>query len=282
MIDMTKVERINCPFCNNKDYSVWAEENGFFAVKCSECGLIYVNPRPLPHITSEAVKSGVHRNVNHGRTAISRRVGAKVKLYRKIISTIFADVWESKKLVSWLDVGAGYGEIIEAVTLLAPTGSKIEGIEPMRPKVIKAKKLGIQIKECFISEITEKYDFVSLINVFSHIPDFREFLKDIKKVLKLNGEFFLETGNIGELSNYRLVPSELDLPDHLVFASERNIIDYLNEAGFSIIAIHRRRKDGITNFLKNIIKKLLGRKVALRLPYQSPYRTLLIRSKLDK
>ena len=282
MNDMTKTERINCPLCNNRDYSVWAEENGFFAVKCSECGLIYVNPRPLSHIISEAVKSGVHRNVNHGRTVISRRVGSKVNLYRKIISTIFADVWESKKLVSWLDVGAGYGEIIEAVTLLAPTGSKIEGIESMRPKVIKAKKLGIQIKECYISKITEKYDFVSLIDVFSHIPDFREFLKDIKKVLKLNGEFFLETGNGGELANYRLAPSELGLPDHLVFASERNIIDYLNEAGFSIIAIHRRRIDGMTNFMKNIIKKLLGRKVSLRLPYQSPYRTLLIRSKLGK
>lgn len=277
-----KVERINCPFCNNRDYSVWAEENGFFAVKCSECGLIYVNPRPLSSLINEAVKYGVHRNVNHGRTAISRRVGIKVKLYRKIISTIFADVWASKKLISWLDVGAGYGEIIEAVSLIAPSGSKVEGIEPMRPKVIKAKKLGIPIKECYLSEITEKYDFVSLINVFSHIPDFREFLKDIKKVLKLNGEFFLETGNTGDLSNYQLVPSELDLPDHLVFASERNIIDYLSEVGFSIIVIHRRREDGITNFLKNIIKKLLGRNVALRLPYQSPYRTLLIRAKLEK
>ncbi len=33
------------------------------------------------------------------------------------------------------------------------------------------------------------------------------------------------------------VPTELDLPDHLVFAGEKHLTGYLNDAGFSIVAI---------------------------------------------
>ena len=97
----------------------------------------------------------------------------------------------------------------------------------------------------------------------------------------MSGEFFLETGNIGDLVNSNEVPSELDLPDHLVFAGEKHIIGFLSEAGFSIVKIKKIRKDGIINFLKNIIKKIIGRKVALKIPYTSKYRSILIRAKLS-
>ena len=276
----SNVEHINCPLCDASDYRKWAEENGFTAVKCSACGLIYVNPRPKLQQISEAVKTGVHRNVNDVKTFISKRSRFRAKRYKKIFSIIFSDIWARNEAISWLDVGAGYGEIVEAVTNLAPPGSKILGIEPMKPKVIEAKKHGINIKECYITDIAEKYDFVSLINVFSHIPEFHNLLRDLKKVLNQNGELFLETGNLGDLSYHRKFFSELSLPDHLVFASESNLEKYLNEAGFSIINISRKREDGMINFLKTILKKISGAKVNIRLPYTSPYRTLLIRARL--
>ena len=74
----------------------------------------------------------------------------------------------------------------------------------------------------------------------------------------LHGEFFIETGNIGDLSSYKEVPTELDLPDHLVFAGESTIIKFLEDAGFKIITIKRKRKDDLLNFIKSIIKKLIG------------------------
>jgi len=150
----------------------------------------------------------------------------------------------------------------------------------MKPKADDAKRRGLNVREGYLSDITEKYDFLSLINVFSHIPDFHDFLKDVKKILKPDGEFFLETGNIGDLPNASDVPTELDLPDHLIFAGEKTIAGFLTDAGFSIIEIKSRRKDTPINSLKNIAKKALGRQVTLALHYTSPYRTLLIRAKL--
>jgi 2-polyprenyl-3-methyl-5-hydroxy-6-metoxy-1,4-benzoquinol methylase len=278
--DDSVVELIVCPYCNNSQSIPWAKENGFMAVKCKECGLIYVNPRPNLNLINEAVRTGVHKEVDHRKTAINRRVLSKVYIYKKIIRSMFADIWANPRKISWLDVGAGYGELVEAVSALSIPGSKIEGLEPMKCKVDYAKERGLAVREGFIGVVNEKYDFLSLINVFSHIPDFRKFLKDIRNVLKVNGEIFIETGNIGDLISRHNVPTELDLPDHLVFAGEEHIVGYLTEAAFSIIEIKRIRKDGFINYAKNIAKLLLGRKVVLAIPYTSPYRTILIRAKL--
>jgi hypothetical protein len=73
----------------------------------------------------------------------------------------------------------------------------------------------------------------------------------------------------------------LNLPDHLVFASEEILCDLLEEAGFSLVSIDRKRIDNFTFFLKNFIKIIIGKKALLRLPYTSPYKTLLIRARLD-
>lgn len=275
-------EYINCPYCNDSKSLPWARENGFTAVKCSGCGIVYVNPRPIISLIRQAVQTGVHSDVENGRTAISRRVGTKVTSYKKILASMFDDVWLSKKQISWLDVGAGYGEVVEAVALLAPSGSKIEGIEPMKPKVIHAQARGLCVKEAYLSGIQDKFDFVSIIDVFSHIPDFHNFLKDIKDILAVDAEIFMETGNAGDLKSGHDVPTELDLPDHLVFAGEQHIIGYLSAAGFSIIKLKRIRQDGLINFVKNIVKKMIGRQVYFTVPYTSPYRSLLIRARLQR
>lgn len=276
----SNLEHIGCPLCDNKRYELFSEENGFQAVRCSKCSLIYVNPRPVLSMISEAVKTGLHNEVDGGRNVIVRRVSSNVNLYKKILTEIFSDIREKAIPISWLDIGAGYGEFIEAVMAVAPNGSNILGIEPMQPKAIAAQKRGLNVKNIFLSDVNEKYDIVSLINVFSHIPDIKSFLNEIKQVIKPDGYFFLETGNIADLQSAKEVPTELDLPDHLIFAGEKQIEMWLTEAGFEILSIKRRRKDTFINFLKNIIKKILGRKATLALPYTSTYRSLLIRAHL--
>jgi 2-polyprenyl-3-methyl-5-hydroxy-6-metoxy-1,4-benzoquinol methylase len=276
----SKTEFISCPYCRESKSVPWARENGFTAVKCLFCGIVYVNPRPILSLIRQAVKTGVHTDVEHGRTVINRRLGTKVSYYKKILGSMFDDVWQTTSQISWLDVGAGYGEVVEALVSLAPPGSKIEGIEPMKPKVLHATARGLCIREADLSEVQDRFDYVSIINVFSHIPDFRSFLKEVKQILAVNGELFLQTGNAGDLNSSHDVPTELDLPDHLVFAGEKHIVGYLSESGFSTIKIKRMRRDGLINFAKNIIKKMIGRQVFLAIPYTSAFRTIMIRAKL--
>ena len=80
MHDTDKFERINCPYCDGCDSALWASENGFDAVKCSDCGFIYVNPRPRQSLIDQAVQSGTHSDETGGRNVVTRRIPKKVVL----------------------------------------------------------------------------------------------------------------------------------------------------------------------------------------------------------
>jgi len=43
---------------------------------------------------SKAVKTGVHRELDTGRTVIVHRIGGNVVLYKGMLAEMFADVWE--------------------------------------------------------------------------------------------------------------------------------------------------------------------------------------------
>jgi len=276
------LDYIKCPYCSADSSSIWASENGFNAVKCSFCGFIYVNPRPSQALIDSAVTTGIHTETTFEKSAFARRVPAKISFYRRVFSKLYSDLWSSAKPISWIDIGSGYGEVIEALSSLAPTGSCIEGVEPMQYKANYAISKGLKVHNTYLSSITRKYQFASSVHVFSHIPNFRSFLQDVVSILESKGEFYLETGNAADLLSNKEVPTELDLPDHLTFAGKKHLIGFLEEAGFEIVDIHEVRRDDLLNFLKNIVKKFLRRKVSLRLPYTSNHRALQIRARLLK
>jgi 2-polyprenyl-3-methyl-5-hydroxy-6-metoxy-1,4-benzoquinol methylase len=182
--------------------------------------------------------------------------------------------------VSWVDVGAGYGELLEAVSRLAPAGSRIEGLEPMRPKATAARARGLLVTEDYLRPTHAQVQFVSFVDVFSHLPDFRAFLADVRSVLLPGGEIFMETGNLADAEDRNEFADELGVPDHLVFAGERHLRGYLAEAGFEVVRVERHRVDGMVNTAKCMVKAMIGRPTQLRIPYTSRYRQLLIRARL--
>lgn len=273
-----KTALISCPLCETKSHSPWGIENNYNCVRCDGCGILYVNPRPSSQHIDKAVQLGVHSAEQ--LDVVGTRIASKVATYKTLISSIFQDVILHGKPISWLDVGAGFGELVEAVIQVAPQGSVIEGLEPMLPKVNNAKSRGLPMHAGYLDAIHRKYDFVSLIDVFSHIPDFKSFLMEVKSVLTPNGEVFLKTGNAADIGARCNFPGPLTLPDHLVFGGETHVIRFLEEAGFQIISIRRERIDGIAYSIRNVAKWILRRPVYLSFPYTSKSRTIFIRAKL--
>jgi SAM-dependent methyltransferase/ribosomal protein S27E len=273
------LELVRCPNCGSTESAAWAIERGFHAVRCARCALIFVNPRPGREYIQAAVVGGAHGHADGRMDVSARRMGSKVGRYRRVLGRLFSDLWSAEAPVSWLDVGAGYGELVEAVMGLAPKGSIIEGLEPMKPKADDAKRRGLPVSQEWLSPGRPKVDVVSLVDVFSHIPDFNEILADVRSVLRPGGHLFLETGNLADLETRDQFPNELGLPDHLVFAGEEQIRGFLERARFQIVQIERARFDGVVNFFKCIAKKAIGRPVAIQIPYRSKYRQLLIRAR---
>jgi SAM-dependent methyltransferase len=273
------LEEVSCPFCSSEKHSFWAKDNGFKAVKCDDCGFVYVNPRPRIEFISKAVTTGVHSEEANLLNVVTKRVPEKVDYYEKVFSDFYLVEFRNKQAISWLDIGAGFGEIVQAVERIAPLNSYVIGIEPMEPKVSVAVSLGLKIRQGYLDSIQEKFQYVSLINVFSHVPDFTSFLKEIKEKLLPKGEIFIETGNAADVKS-KFFPGDLSLPDHLIFAGEKHIISFLEREGFYIIEVKRIRIDTLGGFIKDLIRKLIGKKVNLVIPYSSRYRSLFIRAKL--
>lgn len=273
------LESIACPYCRGTKDALWAEERGFRVVRCASCNLIYVNPRPSLGAIELAVRTGAHGAAAPGLEVTARRIPGKVRRYEKVLAGLFSDLWAGTTPIAWLDVGAGYGELLEAVSKLAPPGSRLEGLEPMRPKALAARQRGLTVIEDYLRPTHPKVQVISFVDVFSHVPDFRAFLADVRAVLEPGGEIFMETGNLADMEDRRQFPDELGVPDHLVFAGEEQLRGYLEDAGFEIAGVVRHRIDGAVNFAKIIVKKILGRPAHLRLPYTSRYRQLLIRAR---
>jgi SAM-dependent methyltransferase len=271
-------ELIPCPYCSRSEFTLWGIENKWSLVRCQSCNLLYCNPRPNRVARNKATELGVHE-CGDDLNISERRVGKKVKHYKIIFKRMFADVWSENKPISWIDIGAGYGEVVEAIMDIAPKGSLVCGLEPMRPKIVKAKLRGLNIIEGFIDENTPTFSHASLINVFSHVYDFDKLLREIKDILTDDGELYIETADIGDVSVRNDFPGELGMPDHVIFASEIHLKGFLERNGFYVLGIERARIDTIRHFIKSVVKKCIGRNVAISIPYLSPYRSIGIRAK---
>jgi 2-polyprenyl-3-methyl-5-hydroxy-6-metoxy-1,4-benzoquinol methylase len=274
----TDREEIACPLCGAADSHEWGRENGFTARKCDGCGLVYVNPRPSLREITEANSLGQHKTDGGFMDVVFRRDPEKVDRYRRIIKDLFRD--RLQRPVCWLDVGAGFGEVVEAVQAVAPVGSRVEGIEPMVKKAEAARKHNVPVTSRTLSEVSDLYDVISMVNVFSHIPDFRRFLSDLSCHLAPGGELLIETGNGGDLTDACQYPDRLYLPDHLVFAGVEHIHRFLDESGFSVIGMRQYRSSGgFVSSAKSLAKRLLRRPASSSKRDASAFRTVFYRAR---
>ncbi len=255
------MKTVGCYNCGSNENTFYLEDNGFVLVKCNTCGLLYVKDRPDDDKISESARHGRHEGVKdidvtgHFKQWIIPR-------YLRVLEDLFkGDIISIK---SWLDVGCGHGEFIMAVQEFSKRQINIRGTEPNIWKQESARKKGLNVEFFDLESHKEKYDVVSLLNVYSHLPDSPHFFKSLKKLINPNGELILETGNTAHLSAKDHV-QPLNLPDHLSFASENIVINILKRLGFQIICVkkypflERNLQSYIREFIKLFLPKYKSR-----------------------
>jgi SAM-dependent methyltransferase len=142
----------------------------------------------------------------------------------------------------------------------------VEGTEPNERKRRSAAERGLHVDFHDLATHARTYDVISLLNVYSHLPDPPAFLQSLKRVLNPGGELVLETGDSAGLSA-RDHHRPFFLPDHLSFASEKIVIEILERLGFKI---ERITKYPLVQFewgpfVRELLKAMLpGRRSDLR------------------
>lgn len=268
-----------CPCCGGNESSNWAEEMGYSVVRCQTCALLFVDPMPDLNIVDTAVKTGIQKLGSKIVNVRARRVASKVPHYKRRLSLIISDVIASGKPVTWVDVGCGYGELIEALEDILPYGSRVVGVEPMQHKADSTRAMGREVISDYLKVGLFEADFISNMDVFSHIPDYNEFLRIASSNLKEGGEIIIETGNAADVGHRSRVPGELGLPDHLVFSGQRTMERYFQNTGFALSCHTEERIDTVLQMSKNLVKLCIGRASHFCIPYTSFYRQVIYRAR---
>ncbi|MFC1845780.1 class I SAM-dependent methyltransferase [Candidatus Dependentiae bacterium] len=247
------MEEIGCIFCQKREEAVFLEENGYKGRKCSECGLIYVSPRPDPN---NVVDLYGHDDAflsaqDHIKSEFSKRLNARHNL--KLVC-------KHAKGGSLLEIGAGAGFFLSE--------AKKKGFEPYGVELNQQQgdfirnRFNIPCEDSLLSQNTfggRTFDVIYHCDVASHFSDPIADFAMMNSRLNKNGILVFETGNLGDVpKNYFNYIERLQYPDHLFFFTENNLKDLLEQTGFTLIKTYRYNilpQLRLMKLLKRIFKK---------------------------
>ena len=232
---MTEV--ISCVFCNSKEAFQFRTRADI--VKCFACDLVYLRTRPTVEAMYEIYQ--VYANdTSHMRPPGSVLEARKSGLRRQYFVDETISYLETKK-ETWLDIGCGWGALLDYSREL---GFLPRGIELTRKCLdFATMQLGIPVSNAQFtdSQIADNScSVVSMVHVLEHIPNPKEAIGKIYKILQPGGIFSGIIPNIESLCSETLKEDWvwLDPTHHYVHYSPKSIKNKLEEAGFVIKKIY--------------------------------------------
>ena len=231
---------VDCYICKSSKKEHYDSENGHNIVRCMECGLLYLNPRPEQSEINEASKSGMHKGDELLKVTGKFKEYLKTDYLSKLNDFSYAIMFSEDKKVSWLDIGCGHGEFVETLANFGGKNIDIVGLEPNIKKLEGARERGMDIKFFDLTTHQDKYDVISALNVYSHLPNPPEDIAKWCDMLNEGGELLLQTGDSAELTaEFHHKP--YSLPDHLSFTSRKLLVELLENLGMEVLQVETYR-----------------------------------------
>lgn len=247
--NMFVMQDIVCPVCADASASVVGYRGGTAhphglgirtrIVKCNNCGHLYPNPYPFPKDlgdvygeADEYFKEHTEAQILEGRQGILQ----------------WLEALREGRTGTLLDIGAGRGELVRVAR---ERGWDAQGIEPV-PAFVKSalRDHGTELR-CALFDADDftarSFDAVTLSAVLEHVPEPRQLVTGIQRVLKPGGLLFLDIPNEASLPfrlgnlYYRLRGRDWTMnlaptfpPFHVQGFGRSSIKRLLKDAGFSV------------------------------------------------
>jgi len=219
---------VNCSLCNSSRLNRILLKGRYGITKCSDCGLIFTNPRPTPDETQDLYEESYMANLESVKSTLF-----------KICEKRLSFVERFKKGSKLLDVGSGNGYFLEAARR---KGWEVSGTE-ISEYCIKycRKEFGISLRpgEIFEWDFPRGYfDVITIWHTLEHVRDPMSYLVEFNRILKDDGLIFILVPNRKFLLNFFkgwawIARSETR--EHLFFFSEETIKSMLQKADFKIV-----------------------------------------------
>lgn len=229
----TARKTVDCYNCGASDHTHFLAENGFDLVKCAGCGLLYIRERPSEAEIAAATASGRHKGKRDLHVNVQYNTAAQ-SFYQSVLPQIFPQGLGAAR--TWLDVGCGYGEFLEALEVFGQGKLTLTGSEPNLVKQKAAQERGRNVTYFDLEGHAGRYDVVSLMNVYSHLPDPYAFLGDLAEVVAPGGHMLVQTGDVTGLTGQTIL-RPAGLPDHLTFVTQEVLDSMLTRLGLEPVRV---------------------------------------------
>jgi len=271
------MEEVNCKLCgsnhrkviltNCQDY--FEKTPGKFTiVQCSRCKLIYLNPRPTINELASCYPSPYYGSQKPNLNKIKKRltklsyfpfnailkerfqypIAQNYSFFKKLLirfyfpfcRAIFRGVLKFKGNGRILDVGCGNGVHL---WFLKKLGWETHGLDISPQACQIAQSLGINV---FCGELPQAnfpfqyFDIIRMNHVLEHLHSPDMYLKEIRRILKVDGICLIRVPNIRSLKYliFKRYWFGLDVPRHLYSFSPTTLKAFFDKSGFQMKEIH--------------------------------------------
>jgi 2-polyprenyl-3-methyl-5-hydroxy-6-metoxy-1,4-benzoquinol methylase len=200
-------------------------------------------PRLLPENTYIALNAYIHPFINY---------------YEETRSDVLQFVPDNIK--SLLDIGCARGNF--GASIRGKIGCRVVGVElnPYEAQKAKGHLDHIIVGDILTTEIDEKFDCITCLDILEHVSDFDKFLLKINSLLHRNGYLLISIPNVGHWSiiedllagRWDYAPAGILCISHLRFFTKKTIQSLLEGAGLKILLIEEQ----ITHIPEHLEKSL--------------------------
>ncbi len=266
------VEKVSCDLCGGNESSPllsahdinwefhsereapYTPNATWTVVACSECGFVYLNPRPklavLKHFyptdyfpyrvrgvkEDKKLRQSIKKWMRRSRTLyqLCSRVGVLSGITDQVVDEAG---WMSPGKV--LDIGCGAGDFLDELRALDWETFGVD-FEPRAVEIAQARG-----HKMWLGDITElrmpeqSMDAVWMSHILEHTPSPTRTLRAVHRVLRNDGPVIIEVPNFGSMwtAVFRKYSSGLDLPRHFYHFTENSLVRCLETCGFRVESV---------------------------------------------
>jgi SAM-dependent methyltransferase len=205
--------------------------------RCLTCGIVSLDPRP-----SERELPRIYPGHYYGYDFTdSPSLGHRVKtlIDRRAASAYLKHARGGPGNV--LDVGCGDGRLLRIFGEYGIRPDRLHGMELDQRAVDRAQARGLQVVRGRFEDVSYPEGFFSLAvlqQVIEHVPDPREFVRRLHRVLAPGGAAVIETPNLASWDHALFRKSYwggYHIPRHFFLFDRRSLARLLDEEGFDIV-----------------------------------------------
>ena len=242
MASTVQQETVGCNLCGSAEYSRLHVKHGYTIVRCNQCRLVFLNPRPVP----SDLASIYNEESYYGGTAEFENVVVGYADYLALRDHLHFVVKELllplKGLTPGvsLDVGCSMGLVMDE---FRQRGWIPHGVDVSSYATEYARtELGLDAFTGTIDQVDlppESVDLATMLLTIEHIPDPKSALRSVRQLLKPGGILIVATHDVEGVWPRLVGPRwrHYNMPEHIYYFSRRTLTQMLSEVGFQTFRV---------------------------------------------